>query len=62
MEDAMTQGLENEWEKELRVLLELVQAHPSAEMTRERERIVVLNNLIAAKQKPDDQPAQPITH
>jgi hypothetical protein len=42
----MTQGLENEWEKELRVLLDLVQSHPSADMTRERERIAVLNSLI----------------
>jgi hypothetical protein len=40
-----------EWEKELRVLLGLVASHPSTEMSRERERIVVLKNLIATKQR-----------
>jgi hypothetical protein len=62
MEEAMGQGLENEWEKELRMLLELVQSHPSAEMTRERERIAVLNNLIATHHKTGTRPAQPVTH
>lgn len=46
----MTEGLENEWEKELRVLLQLVEAHPSADMSRERERIVVLQKLLATQQ------------
>jgi hypothetical protein len=50
MEEAMGQGIENEWEKELRVLLELVKSHPSADMSRERERIVVLRNLMATHQ------------
>ena len=49
----MGQGLESEWEKELRVLLQLVESQPSADMTRERERIVVLQNLIATRQKAD---------
>jgi hypothetical protein len=49
MEETMSNGLENEWEKELRVLLELVQSRPSEDWTRERERIVVLNNLIATR-------------
>jgi hypothetical protein len=47
MEEPMGQGLENEWEKELHVLLELVRSHPSAALSRERERIAVLNNLMA---------------
>ena len=46
----MTQGLESEWEKELRVLLELVRSQPSADLSRERERIVVLKNLMATHQ------------
>jgi hypothetical protein len=51
MEEAMGQGLESEWEKELRVLLELVRSHPSAEMSRERERIAVLKSLMATHRK-----------
>jgi hypothetical protein len=51
MEETMSSGLENEWEKELRVLLELVQSRPSGDWTRERERIAVLNNLIATQHK-----------
>ena len=52
----MGQGLENEWEKELRVLLELVKSHPSAEMSRERERIAVLKNLMATHRAGGAQP------
>ena len=40
-----------EWEKELRVLLGLIQSQPSKDLTKERERIVVLNKLIAAQAK-----------
>jgi hypothetical protein len=40
-----------EWEKELRILLDKVQNHPSADLTAERERIVLLNTLIAANEK-----------
>ena len=47
----MGQGLESEWEKELRVLLQLVESNPSTDMSRERERIVVLKNLMATQQK-----------
>jgi hypothetical protein len=46
----MSQGLESEWEKELRVLLQLVESHPSADMARERDRIVVLQKLLATRQ------------
>jgi hypothetical protein len=56
MEETMAQGLENEWEKELRVLLELVKSHPSADMSRERERIAVLKNLMATHQASATQP------
>ena len=53
----MAQGMENEWEKELRILLDLVKSHPSADMSRERERIVVLKNLMATHQASGTQPA-----
>ena len=36
-----------QWEKELRVLLDQLQAHPSRDATAERQRIAVLKNLIA---------------
>jgi hypothetical protein len=41
------------WEKELRVLLDRIQAHPSRDATEERQRIAVLKNLIATKGKVD---------
>ena len=41
------------WEKELRVLLDQIQAHPSRDATAERQRIAVLKNLIATKSKVD---------
>jgi hypothetical protein len=56
MEEAMGQSLESEWEKELRVLLQLIETHPSADMSKERERIVVLKNLMATHQKSGNQP------
>ena len=34
--------------KELRVLLDLLQAHPERDWTQERQRIIVLNEMIAA--------------
>jgi hypothetical protein len=45
----MTDTHLKDWEKELQVLLGLIQAHPSQDMTRERDRIVVLNKLIGAQ-------------
>lgn len=42
---------EIEWEKELRILLDKVNSHPSADWSEERERIAVLKNLMATKQK-----------
>jgi len=54
MTDAITQHSSAqagtaEWEKELRILLDRVQTKPSADLTAERERIVVLNKLIASR-------------
>jgi ABC-type phosphonate transport system ATPase subunit len=40
-----------EWEKELRVLLHQIQAHPSREAGDVRQRIAVLKNLIATRAK-----------
>ncbi|HTH27233.1 MAG TPA: hypothetical protein VL918_02040 [Sphingobium sp.] len=37
--------------KELRVLLEQIQARPSHDWTRERQRIVVLQEMIAAAER-----------
>ena len=41
----------DQWEKELRALLDQVQAHPSRDSTAERQRIAVLKNLIATRGK-----------
>ncbi|MDB5704435.1 MAG: hypothetical protein JWN66_1551 [Sphingomonas bacterium] len=47
-------GLNTEiWEKELRLLLDQLQAHPSRDATVERQRIAVLKNLIATRGKID---------
>ena len=54
-----TQRMENDmsgingaqWEKELRALLDQVQARPSKDWTEERQRIAVLKNLIATRSK-----------
>jgi hypothetical protein len=42
---------EMDWEKELRILLDKVNSRPSEDWTAERERIAVLKNLMATKQK-----------
>jgi hypothetical protein len=39
-----------EWNKELRLLLDQMQARPSADWTTERERVRVLTGLIGARQ------------
>ena len=50
----MNDTSEDDWEKELRILLDLIQSRPSQDWARERDRIVVLNNLIATRRnKPD---------
>ena len=40
-----------QWEKELRALLDQVQARPSKDWIEERQRIAVLKNLIATRGK-----------
>ena len=43
----MTDTTRTEWEKELKVLLEQIRTHPSADMDRERERVTLLTRLLA---------------
>jgi hypothetical protein len=43
----MSQLDTQQWEKELRFLLDRLQAHPSRDATEDRQRIAVLKNLIA---------------
>lgn len=40
-----------QWEKELRALLNQVQARPSKDWIEERQRIAVLKNLLAMRDK-----------
>lgn len=40
-----------QWDKELSALLDQIQAHPSRDWSAERERVVVLKNLIAAREQ-----------
>ena len=51
MESEMSSINGEQWEKELRTLLDQVQAHPSRDLTVERQRIAVLKNLIAMRGK-----------
>jgi hypothetical protein len=53
MEIEMTDTLVEQWEKEQRLLRELIQDHPSADMDEKRDRLAVLTKLIAErKQQP----------
>jgi len=45
----MTESTVTEWEKELKVLLEQIRTHPSADLTRERERAALLTRLIGER-------------
>lgn len=45
-----------EWNKELKVLLEQVESRPSADLDEARDRIVVLQKLIAGKVRTADAP------
>ncbi len=47
----MTDTFREEWEKELKVLLGIIQDHPSRDTTKERERVVVLQQMIAQHEK-----------
>ena len=51
MENDMSGINGEQWEKELRALLDQVQARPSKDWTEERQRIAVLKNLIATRGK-----------
>lgn len=41
----------DDWKKELKVLLDRVRTEPSADLSETRDRIVVLQNLIAGRTK-----------
>ena len=43
----MSDSLHQEWKKELAVLLKKIEQNPSADLTAERERVRLLNGLIA---------------
>jgi hypothetical protein len=43
----MTDSLVSEWQKELRILLDHIDTHPSADLAEQRARVVVLNKLLA---------------
>jgi hypothetical protein len=43
----MTQSFEQDWRKELDLLLERIETHPSHDLTAERERVAVLRQLLA---------------
>jgi hypothetical protein len=47
----MTDATVQEWEKELKVLLEQIRTHPSQDHTEKRARVVVLQKLIAEQAK-----------
>ena len=43
----MTQSFADDWRKELDLLLEHIETHPSADLTEVRARVVVLRQLLA---------------
>jgi hypothetical protein len=47
----MSDASMEQWEKELKVLLDLIETHPSRDLTQERERVVVLHKLISERNK-----------
>lgn len=49
----MTDSVAAQWQKELRILLDYIDTHPSADLTEQRARVVVLNKLLA---EPEPQP------
>jgi hypothetical protein len=50
----MSDAIIVEWEKELRVLLDIIKTHPSSDLTQKRERVVVLQKLISERSKHPD--------
>ena len=49
----MASEVQEQWKKELKILLDRVQARPSEDHSATRERINVLNQLIAGDAKVD---------
>lgn len=47
MEVMMSDSLYDQWLKELKVLLDKIEHHPSADLSVERDRVAVLTTLIA---------------
>jgi len=43
----MTDGSVKDWQAELRVLLDTISSHPSADLAEQRQRVVVLRQLLA---------------
>lgn len=50
----MSDSLYEQWQKELKVLLEKIAQHPSADLAIERDRVAVLNTLIAKRAQAAD--------
>lgn len=48
----MTDSFAKDWEKELRVLLDHIERHPTHDLTEQRARVVVLNKLLAEHSQP----------
>ena len=51
----MTESFASEWRKELRILLDHIETHPTYDLTEQRARVVVLNKLLAEH---EGQPAE----
>jgi ABC-type uncharacterized transport system YnjBCD ATPase subunit len=47
----MTDSTAEEWRKELKVLLDHIEHHPSADLTEQRARVAVLRQLLADHEK-----------
>ncbi|CAN5378594.1 hypothetical protein BH09PSE3_BH09PSE3_26280 [soil metagenome] len=50
----MPDSVYEHWQKELKILLEKIEQHPSADLSVERDRVVVLNTLIAKRTETTD--------
>ena len=43
----MTDSFVSEWRKELQILLDRIETHPSHDLAEQRQRVVVLQKLLA---------------
>jgi hypothetical protein len=50
----MPDSVYEQWQKELKVLLDIIEQHPSADLSVERDRVAVLNTLIAKRSQTAD--------